>query len=54
MPVYVYKCKQCGYEFEDMQSMDKQYETNCPNCGPKCTGKENLEIIPQVTNFQIK
>jgi len=54
MANYVYKCKKCGYEFEDTKKINERYDTNCPHCGPECTNKENLEIIPQLTNFKIK
>jgi putative FmdB family regulatory protein len=54
MPNYVYKCKKCQFEWDDTKKIEERYETNCPNCGPECIGKKNIEIIPQLSNFIIK
>ncbi len=33
MPIYVYRCKQCGEEFEKLVlSSARASETTCPNC----------------------
>jgi len=32
MPTYQYKCKQCGHELEEFQSMTEQPLVHCPNC----------------------
>lgn len=53
MPEYLYRCKKCKKKFNDTKNMDKIYETNCPYCGQEQTGKENLEVVPQLTNFII-
>ena len=35
MPTYVYRCEECGHEFEEFQSItDKPLET-CPKCKGK-------------------
>jgi putative FmdB family regulatory protein len=34
MPTYEYRCKTCGYEFEEFQSITDTPLTECP----KCTG----------------
>jgi putative FmdB family regulatory protein len=35
MPTYEYRCKECGYEFEEFQSMVADALTICPRCeGP--------------------
>jgi len=34
MPIYEYSCKSCGYEFEDLMSLD----ANNPQC-PKCNSE---------------
>ena len=33
MPTYEYKCKECGHEFEEFQSMKDDPLSVCPNCG---------------------
>lgn len=34
MPLYEYRCKACGHEFEDMRrSCDADAQENCPKCG---------------------
>jgi putative FmdB family regulatory protein len=36
MPVYEYKCRQCGEKFETMRSMNAgDDEVSCPKCGAK-------------------
>jgi len=33
MPVYVYHCATCGYEFEQQQSFSDKPLKKCPECG---------------------
>ncbi|PIS29143.1 MAG: FmdB family transcriptional regulator [Candidatus Marinimicrobia bacterium CG08_land_8_20_14_0_20_45_22] len=33
MPTYEYVCDNCGYEFENFQSMSSEPLTICPKCG---------------------
>lgn len=33
MPLYPYRCTQCGYRFEKIQSFNSEPETKCPQCG---------------------
>jgi putative FmdB family regulatory protein len=33
MPTYDYKCKECGYTFEEFQSMRSDLLVLCPSCG---------------------
>jgi len=42
MPIYVYKCDNCG-EFEQQQSINDEAFTKCPKCG-------SLHIRRMVTN----
>ena len=35
MPVYEYRCKECGYEFDKHQSFAEARLTDCPNCEAK-------------------
>lgn len=32
MPTYDYKCRECGYRFEEMQSMNADPLKTCPEC----------------------
>ena len=32
MPTYEYKCKHCGHEFEEYQSMSADALIDCPKC----------------------
>ncbi len=32
MPTYEYRCKDCGFEFEEFQSMAAESLTVCPRC----------------------
>jgi len=33
MPTYDYQCKECGYQFEEFQSMSAVLLIDCPSCG---------------------
>ncbi len=33
MPLYEYRCTQCGHHFEKIQSFNADPETACPKCG---------------------
>lgn len=33
MPLYEYRCKNCGHQFEIQQSMSEDSLTVCPDCG---------------------
>ena len=33
MPVYVYQCEQCGYQFEQQQKFSDKPLKKCPECG---------------------
>jgi putative FmdB family regulatory protein len=35
MPTYQYKCHDCGYLFEEFQSITEPSLTECPKCGGK-------------------
>lgn len=32
MPIYEYRCNECGYEFEEYRGMADRYNVNCPDC----------------------
>jgi len=35
MPTYEYECTECGYRFEEFQSMTAKPLRKCPKCGAK-------------------
>jgi len=39
MPVYTYKCENCGIQFERQQSFTDQPLTRCPECNKKSLRK---------------
>ncbi|GAB4500691.1 MAG: hypothetical protein Fur0035_02310 [Anaerolineales bacterium] len=39
MPVYAYRCDNCGVRFERRQSFDEQSLTTCPECKKKSLKK---------------
>jgi putative FmdB family regulatory protein len=48
MPIYEYKCNQCGYRFEKIQKISDDQEKVCP----KCSG--NLKKLISSGGFRIK
>jgi len=49
MPIYEYKCSQCGYKFDELQKINDAPLTICPKCQ-----KPNLEKLISTPNFQLK
>jgi putative FmdB family regulatory protein len=41
MPLYDYKCNECGLEFEEIRKIIDRYNAECPKC------KGSVEIIPK-------
>ena len=39
MPIYTYKCENCGIQFERQQSFSDQPLKNCPECNKKSLRK---------------
>ncbi len=39
MPVYTYRCDNCGVQFEKTQKFSDQPLTRCPECGKKALRK---------------
>jgi len=39
MPVYTYRCANCGVQFDQQQSFSDQPLTRCPECGKKTLKK---------------
>jgi putative FmdB family regulatory protein len=42
MPIYGYRCDQCGHEFEVFQNMSDAPKTECPECG----GRLRKQLYP--------
>lgn len=43
MPTYQYRCKQCGEEFEKVQSFSDDSTPKCPGCGTR--SKKNVSKV---------
>jgi putative FmdB family regulatory protein len=40
MPIYLYRCRQCGHKFEMLRAMSaKDSELMCPECGARAPEK---------------
>jgi putative FmdB family regulatory protein len=48
VPLYEYRCKQCGHQFEKIQSFSAPDETACPVC------KGEVEKLISAPSFQFK
>jgi putative FmdB family regulatory protein len=49
MPIYEYKCTQCGYQLEALQKTSEDPLTQCPDCqGP------TLQKLVSAAGFQLK
>jgi putative FmdB family regulatory protein len=49
MPIYEYRCKECGFQKEFMQRMSDAPLTDCPQCG-----KSTLTKLVSAAGFQLK
>jgi len=49
MPIYEYRCGECGYQKEYMQRMSDALLTDCPKCG-----KRSLTKLVSAAGFQLK
>ncbi|MCB9746344.1 MAG: zinc ribbon domain-containing protein [Alphaproteobacteria bacterium] len=49
MPIYEYRCPDCGHEFEQMRSMSAPPLTECPQCA-----QNNVRKLISRTSFQLK
>ncbi|MDR1057843.1 MAG: zinc ribbon domain-containing protein [Coxiellaceae bacterium] len=49
MPIYEYKCKKCGYRFEQLQKVTDKPLSTCPKCK-----KTQLVKLVSNTSFQLK
>ena len=46
MPIYVYKCDNCGHDLEAVQGINDSKLTKCPECG-------KAKLRRQVTSAQL-
>jgi len=44
MPIYTYRCDNCGVQFERMQSFNDAPLTRCPECSKKTLRKVYLPV----------
>ena len=49
MPIYEYRCDNCGHEMEAFQSLSEAVLTSCPKCG-----KETLKKKISAAGFRLK
>ncbi len=49
MPIYEYRCKSCGYEFEEVQKFNDPPVDNCPECG-----QISVERKVSMSSFHLK
>lgn len=49
MPIYEYKCKDCGHKMEAIQKISDDPLTNCPECG-----KSSLQKQISASGFRLK
>ncbi len=50
MPIYEYRCQQCGHDLEVMQKISDPAPAKCPACAAENT----FERLVSRTNFQLK
>ena len=44
MPVYVYHCDQCGFQFEQQQKFSDKPLRRCPSCGKESLHKVYMPV----------
>lgn len=49
MPIFDYRCGQCGHAFDALQKLDEAPLTKCPECG-----RNALEKLVTAPAFQVK
>ena len=49
MPIYLYRCRQCKHDFEELQEMGASVPERCP----KCEREDTLERLMGLSNFQL-
>ena len=49
MPIYEYRCRGCGHEFEEWQKISDKPIRKCPKCAAR-----RVEKLVSMTSFQLK
>lgn len=49
MPIYEYRCLECGFQDEYLQKVSEPPKTVCPSCG-----KESFKKLLSAAGFQLK
>jgi putative FmdB family regulatory protein len=49
MPIYEYRCAECGFQDEYLQKVSEPALTKCPTCG-----KESFRKLLSAAGFQLK
>ncbi len=49
MPIYEYKCRDCGHQLEAMQRVSEEALRDCPACG-----RPELKKLVSAAGFQLK
>jgi len=49
MPIYEYRCSQCGHELERLQKMSDAPLTDCPSCG-----QATMKRLISAAGFRLK
>ena len=49
MPIYEYRCADCGHEFETIQKVSEEPLSTCPDCG-----KDTLKKKVSAAGFRLK
>jgi putative FmdB family regulatory protein len=49
MPIYEYRCAECGFQDEYLQKVSEPALTKCPSCG-----KESFRKLLSAAGFQLK
>ncbi len=49
MPIYEYRCSDCGFQDEFLQKLSEPQLTVCPSCG-----KESFKKLLSAAGFQLK
>jgi putative FmdB family regulatory protein len=44
MPIYTYRCQNCGVQFDRRQNFDDKQLTRCPECGKETLRKVYLPV----------
>lgn len=40
MPIYAFRCAECGHEFDRLQKLSDPDPETCPNCGASAVGRQ--------------